>query len=74
MSSSRESGRAALADIRRAVDSAAAYLDVGCVGLLDAVDTTCDYLGIADDRDRRIVRNAVERRYSPATTRRRRSA
>jgi hypothetical protein len=67
--------RAMLKEIRDAVDAAAAYLDVGNVTLLGAVDLACDYLGIVDDRDRRIVRNAVEHRLAqPRPSSARRSA
>lgn len=54
--------RAGLDEMRRAVDTAAAYLDVGNTTLADAVDVACDHLGVVDDADRRVVRKAVTRK------------
>lgn len=54
--------RAELKTIRTAVASVDAYQHYAGVSLADAVDVICDYNRIVDDRDRRIVRNAVEHR------------
>lgn len=62
--------RATLNEIRHAVESAVAYLEMsGHVPLQEAVDVACDYLGIPAEADRRIVRNAVRRRRGEAQPR-----
>lgn len=56
---------ASLTEIRDAVDRAAAYAGpLGPLPLPVAIDLACDELGIPLDRDRRIVRNALERRLA----------
>jgi hypothetical protein len=62
--------RASLAEVRRAVESAVAFLELGTVGVFEAVDVACDHLRIVTDADRRIVRKAVERRFEPERRRR----
>jgi len=50
-----------LAPVLRAIDLAEAH--TGCRSIVDAVDYACDQLGIPLDRDRRVVRRAVMRRW-----------
>lgn len=67
--------RAALNEIRHAVESAVAYLELSPhVPLQEAVDVACDYLGIVDDADRRIVRRGVKQRRATSSGRQRRAA
>lgn len=69
------SERASLPVVRLAIDTAFAYVNLSPgVRVLDAVDVTCDHQGLFDDRDRRLIRNAVERRLARTTRKRRRSA
>lgn len=58
--------RAQLNELHQAIAAASAYVDLGSVDVVEAVNLTCDYQGIPDDRDRRVVRKAVERRIKLA--------
>lgn len=60
--------RATLVEIGGAVDAVCAYLEASPgMRMSEAVDVICDYQRIHDDRDRRIVRNAAERRQARYT-------
>lgn len=58
--------RARLPEIRTAIASTRAYMRYAGCSLDEAVDVVCDYQRMVDDRDRRIVRNALLRDQAPA--------
>lgn len=64
--------RVSLPVLSLAVETAYAYVCLSPgVRVLEAVDVTCDHQGIFDDRDRRVVRNVVERRVDKTLEERR---